>query len=115
VLAICDPGLVEQIMLNLLKNAVEALGPGGTVTTRLGQSNGTAFVEIADDGPGLAVEAQAHLFNPFSTTKGSGGAGLGLAVSRRLARSLGGDLVHVPTDRGTCWRLTLPVAPASSA
>ena len=110
ILAVCDPALVEQILLNLLKNAVEALSPGGAVVVRTGRANGSAVLDVADDGPGLAVEARAHLFNPFSTTKGPGGTGLGLAVSRRLARSLGGDLVHLPTERGTCWRLTLPVA-----
>jgi len=113
ILAFCDPALVEQVLLNLLKNAVEALNPGGTVTVRPGRADGTAFIEVADDGPGLSAEAQVHLFNPFSTTKGPGSAGLGLAVSRRLARSLGGDLVHLPTERGTCWRLTLPAAPTS--
>jgi signal transduction histidine kinase len=113
VLAVCDPALVEQVLLNLLKNAVEALSPGGTITVHPGQSNGRTYIEVADDGPGLAPEAQVQLFNPFSTTKGPAGTGLGLAVSRRLARSLGGDLVHLPTDRGTCWRLTLPAAPAS--
>jgi C4-dicarboxylate-specific signal transduction histidine kinase len=68
------------------------------------------YVEVADDGPGLDPEAQASLFRPFTTTKGAGGSGLGLAVSRRLARGLGGDLAHVPSSRGTRWRLTLPSA-----
>jgi signal transduction histidine kinase len=111
--AMCDPALVEQILLNLLKNAVEALGPGGTISVTVSRETGTVQIEIRDDGPGLAVEAKAQLFNPFSTTKGPSGTGLGLAVSRRLARSLYGDLVHIPTERGTCWRLTLPAAPGN--
>jgi signal transduction histidine kinase len=111
--AICDPALVEQVLLNLLKNAVEALNPGGTITVTVSQTAGIVTLDIADDGPGLEVEAKAQLFSPFTTTKGAGGTGLGLAVSRRLARSLYGDLVHIPTERGTCWRLTLPAAPAS--
>ena len=112
---VCDPALVEQILLNLLKNAAEALGRGGTVTVRLGRDGGSGFVEVSDDGPGLTVEAQSQLFKPFASTKGSGGTGLGLVVSRRLARSLGGDLVNVAQARGTCWRLTLPAAARTEA
>lgn len=109
----CDPALVEQILLNLLKNAIEALPPGGNIRLATGTDNGTAFVVVADDGPGLSPEIRTYLFNPFATTKGPAGTGLGLAVSRRLARSLGGELVYVPTARGTEWRLTLPAVQAS--
>lgn len=108
--AICDPQLVEQILLNLLKNSIEALTPGQHVTVSAGVEHGDAYLEVADDGPGLAEEAQRQLFQPFSTTKGESGTGLGLAVSRQLARALGGDLEHVPGPRGTRWRLTLPAA-----
>ena len=68
-----------------------------------------AYIDVQDDGPGLDAEATTNLFRPFSTTKGPLGTGLGLAVSRRLARMLGGDLIHVPSARGVRWRLTLPV------
>jgi signal transduction histidine kinase len=108
--AICDPQLVEQILLNLLKNSIEALTPGQHVTVSTGVENGDAYLEVSDDGPGLAEEARRQLFQPFSTTKGEAGTGLGLAVSRQLARALGGDLEHVPSPRGTRWRLTLPAA-----
>lgn len=104
----CDPHLVEQILLNILKNAIEALRPGGHITVTTGIEAGFGYVEIADDGPGLTPDALAHLFNPFATTKGSAGAGLGLSVSRRLARSMGGDLHYLSSTRGTRWRLTLP-------
>lgn len=103
-----DPDLTDQILLNLLKNAIEALPPGGRITLRAGRVNGHAFLEIADDGPGLPPEARSQLFQPFVTSKGAAGTGLGLAVSRRLARALGGELAYVPSDRGTQWRLTLP-------
>jgi signal transduction histidine kinase len=108
--AVCDPAQVEQILLNLLKNAIEALAPGGRVTISTGTVAGQAFVEIADDGPGLDPDARANLFRPFTTTKGAGGSGLGLAVSRRLARGLGGDLDNLPSEAGTRWRLSLPSA-----
>ena len=102
--------MVEQILLNLLKNAIEALPGGGTVDDRHRALAITmAYIDVQDDGPGLDAEAEPNLFRPFSTTKGPLGTGLGLAVSRRLARMLGGDLVHVPSARGVRWRLTLPV------
>ena len=109
-MALSDGALVEQILLNLFKNAVEAMPKGGEIQVRTGGSAEGAWIEIRDTGPGLAPEAKRHLFNPFVTTKGVAGTGLGLAVSQRLARSLGGDLEHVPTQRGTAWRLSLPSA-----
>ncbi len=85
-----DPDLTDQIVLNLLKNAIEALAPGGKITLTTGRDGTTAFLEIADDGPGLSPDARSQLFQPFVTSKGAAGTGLGLAVSRRLARALGG-------------------------
>ncbi|HEU5217631.1 MAG TPA: ATP-binding protein [Gemmatimonadales bacterium] len=110
VVARCDPGLVEQILLNLLKNAVEALPRGGRITLATGTSGDTCWLTVADDGPGMREEVKQQLFNPFATTKGPLGSGLGLTVSRRLARSLDGDLTHQQSATGTCWRLTLPCA-----
>ena len=108
VLARTDPDLTDQIVLNLVKNAIEALEPGGTITLTAGREADHAFLEISDDGPGLSPEARNQLFQPFVTSKGPAGTGLGLAVSRRLARALGGELAYVPSDKGTRWRLTLP-------
>jgi signal transduction histidine kinase len=110
VIARCDPELVEQILLNLLKNAVEALAPGGRIALAGGTQGDTSWLTISDDGPGMREEIKQQLFNPFATTKGPLGTGLGLTVSRRLARALGGDLIHQTTAAGTCWRLTLPSA-----
>jgi signal transduction histidine kinase len=108
-----DPDLVEQILLNLLKNAVEALSAGGHITLAAGTQGETSWLTVADDGPGMREEIKQQLFNPFATTKGPLGTGLGLTVSRRLARGLGGDLIHQQTATGTCWRLTLPTAAAA--
>jgi signal transduction histidine kinase len=107
VFASCDPALVEQILLNLLKNAIEALSPANSVGVVCGREDAVTFIDIFDDGPGLDPEAEAHLFRPFSSTKVHGN-GLGLSVSRQLARMLGGDLVRMPSPRGVRWRLTLP-------
>jgi signal transduction histidine kinase len=114
VLAACDPGMVEQILLNLTKNAIEATRAGGHVTLAVARTGGRAEIRVRDDGPGLSAEARAQLFNPFATTKGPDGTGLGLAISRRLARALDGELTLVPTDRGVTWSLTLPLAPRAA-
>lgn len=113
VLATCDPALVEQILLNLIKNAIEALPPGGRIRLATGRENAVAFVVVADNGPGLSPEMRAFLFNPFTTSKGTAGTGLGLVISRRLARAQGGELVYVPSGPGTEWRLTLPAVSAT--
>ncbi len=110
----CDPELVEQILLNLMKNAIEAMPRGGQVTLDAGGDARTSWLTITDTGPGMSAEVKQQLFNPFATTKGPLGTGLGLTVSRRLARALGGDLVHEPTATGTRWRLTLPAAGAEA-
>jgi len=106
-----DPELVEQILLNLIKNAMEALQPGGEIRLDLGRGLEQVWLSVSDDGPGIGEDVKQQLFHPFATTKGPLGTGLGLTVSRRLARELGGDLVLVPTPKGTCWRLMLPGAP----
>lgn len=109
VIARCDPALVEQILLNLFKNAIEALTPGGNLKLVARVQDGRAELDVSDDGPGLSAEAHATLFNPFTTTKGPSGTGLGLSLSRRLAREMDGDLVHIATAKGTTWRLSLPI------
>jgi signal transduction histidine kinase len=107
----CDPDMVEQILLNLLKNAIEAARPAGHVRVSVGAVGDRAELLVADDGPGLSREMREQLFSPFATTK-AGGTGLGLAVSRRLARAHDGELELVPTESGVTWRLLLPLTDA---
>jgi signal transduction histidine kinase len=106
----CDPDMVQQILLNLLKNAVEATGSGGRVSVTVARQDDRACVTVADDGPGLSEAVRSRLFDPFATTKGPDGTGLGLVISRRLARAQRGDLELLPRDRGVAWRVTLPPA-----
>jgi signal transduction histidine kinase len=92
---------------------VEALPPGGRITLGAGMQGDTCWLTISDDGPGMREEVKKQIFNPFATTKGPLGTGLGLTVSRRLARALGGDLIHEEAGSGTRWRLTLPALAAT--
>jgi len=101
-------GKLRQVVANLVKNAAEAAGPGGTVALALAEVDGVARLEVADSGPGIPPGARERLFEPFFTTKPRG-TGLGLAVSRGLARAHGGDVtVAAAPGGGACFTLTLP-------
>ncbi len=120
---LADEAQLRQVFLNLVKNALEAMGRAGTltVTTRietdfhvrhaardLGQF---LSVDVEDTGPGIAVEDCERVFAPFFTTKTSG-TGLGLAVSERLVAQHGGTIaIESELGRGTRVRVRLPVAP----
>jgi signal transduction histidine kinase len=114
VLAIGDARFVEHILLNLLKNALEAMHELGRVEIRVARIEGRAALDVEDEGPGIAPEAQARLFEPYVTSKGEHGTGLGLVVSRRLAQAQGGTLELIESTRGAHWRLSLPLAEAVS-
>ena len=86
-----DAARLRQVLLNLLRNAAEAAGPGGRIEVTITARGGEARVTVADSGPGIDERARARLFEPFFTTK-ERGTGLGLALSRAIARAHGGDL-----------------------
>jgi PAS domain S-box-containing protein len=97
------PGELRQVFTNLIANAAEAAGPSGTVTVRVtpsparldpaGSKHGPgALIEVIDNGPGIAPEVREHLFQPFFTTKGERGTGLGLWVSQGIIRKHAGAL-----------------------
>jgi signal transduction histidine kinase len=107
-----DPQGVKQIVLNLVKNSLDALsGRGGTlrVRTRMAESGDLMALEIENDGLPIERDVFPHLFRPFHSTK-SGGTGLGLYLSRQIAQDHGGDLVaeNLP-EAGVRFTLTLPV------
>ena len=116
-LVVANREQVQQIIVNLLLNAEHAIktaGRPGTIFIRTGQHDGAAFVDIADDGPGVPSGAAGRVFEPFFTTKPVGeGTGLGLSVSLGIAEAHGGSLALLPSDRGARFRLTLPAAPAA--
>ncbi|HPC81798.1 MAG TPA: ATP-binding protein [Thermoanaerobaculaceae bacterium] len=103
-----DRMAVGVIIENLLRNAQEAVGGSGTVRVHTEVAGDRARVVVEDDGPGVSSQVAGRLFRPFVSTKPSGG--LGLAMSRRLARLHGGDVVHEPRlPHGARFVLTLPL------
>jgi two-component system nitrogen regulation sensor histidine kinase NtrY len=110
-----DADQVKGILTNLLENAAEAAGPGGTVMSLASVRDGKLVVEVHDSGPGLSLEARSMLFEPSISFK-KRGMGLGLAISRRHALLSGGDL-QVAESRlsGAAFRLLLPLAAPGQA
>ena len=107
---LADPGQMQQVILNLLLNAMEATPAGGTITvsTRPGR-DGTVEMVVDDTGKGLSQEACTRIFDPFYTTKPKG-SGLGLAITRRLVEQHHGKIeVASVLGQGTAFTITLPV------
>jgi two-component system, LuxR family, sensor kinase FixL len=110
-----DPIQIEQVIVNLLRNSIDALVLSDAATRRITLSAAPAagepdFVEVAvrDTGPGFSAEVAGHLFTPFASTK-EGGMGLGLSISRSLIEAHGGRIWVHPAPRGAEIRFTLPV------
>ncbi len=101
---------LRQVVLNLVRNGAEAAGRGGRVRVRVESSPEAVELAVADDGPGIPPEVRTRIFEPFFTTK-DGGTGLGLAVSRAIARAHGGDLaVRDGVAGGAVLAMRLPPA-----
>jgi PAS domain S-box-containing protein len=113
--ALADRARAEQIVLNLLANAVKFTPAGGRVEVTCARTADRATVVVADTGPGVPLEQQNAIFEPFvqigrSLTSGHEGTGLGLAISRDLARGMGGDVSVVSgPDAGATFTLSLPL------
>jgi two-component system C4-dicarboxylate transport sensor histidine kinase DctB len=99
---------LEQVLVNLLGNALDALieQPGPTITIRAAAAGQWVDVEIADNGSAVSPEIAASLFKPFNSSK-EDGLGLGLVISRDIMTDFGGELVHVPAERGAIFRLRM--------
>ncbi|MCX5677204.1 MAG: ATP-binding protein, partial [Planctomycetota bacterium] len=111
-----DPSAVEQILFNLVDNACKyAAGAADKRIHLVARAAGDrAALEVCDHGPGLSARDARRLFRPFSKSArdaahSAPGVGLGLALSRRLAREMGGDLVLIPRPAdGACFAVSLP-------
>ncbi len=114
-----DAARLEQIFVNLLSNAVDVVRgvtPPRRITLEGWEHEGRVHVSVADNGPGIDRGVVARLFQPFVTTKGTRGTGLGLYVSRQLAREAGGDLeLRSTPGEGARFVVWFPGGPARHA
>lgn len=114
-----DRGQLQQIFLNIINNAIDAVGDGGEISIAAQQKGPAAIqVDIGDNGPGMAPEIVKNIFEPFFTTKKGKekqGTGLGLSITYGLVKKLGGEIaVHSETGVGTTFSLVFPL-PANDA
>ncbi len=109
---LADQERVRQVIANLAGNAIKFTEPGGIVRLRATVNGGDAIVEVEDTGIGIPTDLLETIFQPFTQLRsGRGGAGLGLAISRDMARGMGGDLSVTSTvGEGSCFALRLSLS-----
>jgi len=110
-----DPDQLYRVLVNLVRNAIQALESRGTsdpgcdqirVTGR--REGAVVVIEVSDTGPGIQEQARAHLFEAFKSSTRAGGSGLGLVISGELVRAHGGDIRLVDGTIGATFRVTIP-------
>ncbi len=110
-----DEAQLRQALLNLLRNAREALPNGGEIMVEVRQQDGAVVIHVDDDGPGIPEDVRASIFDPFYTTK-QRGTGLGLALTRAIVKAHGGEICcEARTSGGTRFSIRLPLPPADLA
>jgi two-component system sensor histidine kinase BaeS len=114
---LADPDRLAQVLTNLLSNALRHTPPGGSVTAEAGPRKGQGLFSISDTGEGIAQEHLGHVFERFyradrARSRGDGGAGLGLAISKALVEAMGGDIWAESRGpgQGAAFYFTLPAA-----
>ncbi|MBM0206095.1 HAMP domain-containing histidine kinase [Micromonospora sp. STR1s_5] len=113
-LADADPDQLGRVLLNLIRNAVEALARAKTPEARIvvsgSRSGSVVHIRVADNGPGVPDRVKDRLFSAFQASERSGGTGLGLPVADELIRLHGGSIVLERTPLGACFCITIPDA-----
>ena len=109
----CDPAQIEQVLIALIMNALDAMPRGGNLWIDSGLTNAATevLIQVRDDGSGIAADVLPHIFEPFLTTKETGhGVGLGLAIARGIVERHSGRIeVESELGRGTTFTITLPL------
>jgi signal transduction histidine kinase len=113
-----DPDMAQQVVLNLVINAIQAMPEGGTLRASIGlrrtrYKKAYVDVSITDSGPGISEDVKEKIFDPFFTTR-SMGTGLGLSISLQIAREHGGNLTARNLTQGAAFRFSLPAIPPES-
>ncbi|HLZ73222.1 MAG TPA: ATP-binding protein [Dehalococcoidia bacterium] len=104
-----DPSELREVLVNMLFNALDAMPHGGTIQLSVRRNDGEVIVRIADTGLGMTEAVRKRIFEPFYTTKGQRGAGLGLSMSYGIVTRMGGHIdVHSTPGEGTAFTITLP-------
>jgi len=104
-----DAGQMQQVLVNLVKNAIQAMTRGGTLTLQTAEGSDGVWVSVADTGGGIPQEQINRIFEPFYTTKEKG-SGLGLMIVQRIMRAHGGRIeLESQVGRGTTFRIWLPL------
>jgi two-component system NtrC family sensor kinase len=107
----CVRSQLDQVLLNVLANAAQAIRGPGTITIETRREGSTAVVRIADSGPGIPPDVLPRVFDPFFTTKPVGeGTGLGLSISYEIVKKHGGEIHAESSAHGAVFTLRLPVA-----
>ena len=108
----CAPSQINQVLLNLLTNAAQAMERFGRILLKSWADERQVFLSVQDNGKGMPAEVLGRIFDPFFTTKPVGeGLGLGLAVSYGIVHELGGRLQVANAEAGAVFSLILPAAP----
>lgn len=111
-----DPGQIQQVILNLVRNSLDALAvrqrSGGHITIRTAlAAEGEVQLSVGDNGPGVSARAMTRIFDPFFSTK-ENGTGLGLAITHTIVRAHGGSVAYRPhVPNGACFDILLPTRP----
>ncbi|HEY3816432.1 MAG TPA: ATP-binding protein [Polyangiaceae bacterium] len=112
--ALFDEAQLRQALLNLLRNAREAMPEGGPIEVRVEAGGMSVIIDVDDRGGGIPEPIRARVFDPFFSTKGEG-TGLGLAITRHIVEAHGGNVTCERREGGgTRFRIALPIAPAKS-
>jgi len=107
---VLDKSGLQQVLVNLLMNSVQAMPEGGKISLILDRVNQEARLDIVDTGPGIPAENLTRIFDPFYTTK-KDGTGLGLSVSYNILQKQGGRIeVQSSAGQGTTFSLFLPLS-----
>jgi signal transduction histidine kinase len=106
----CNIGQLNQVFLNCLANAAQAISGKGNIRISTWEKKDTVVIEIADDGSGMPEEVMNKIFDPFFTTKDVGsGTGLGMSISYSIIKNHGGKIdVKSEVGKGSTFKITLP-------